>query len=353
MPMLAELVDVVIGVDTHKHTHSGAVVTRHGTVLDEITIEATGRGFADLLAVAEHHPGRRAWAIEGTASYGAGLTTWLRERGERVIEVDRPSRPHRRHGRKSDELDAVRAARDAFSQEHLAQPRQGELRAALVTLVAARRSAVSAYTDAQRQLQDLVVTAPEALRARLRGLSTRRLITACERLRCPRVATVPHATLVAVLRSLAKRIRVLEAEARAHERAILAAVREWRSDLLGLFGVGPIVAAHVLCAWSHPERFRSEAAFAMLAGTAPIPASSGQVVRHRLNRFGDRQLNWAINTIVVQRLQRDSATRAYADRRRAEGKSPAEIRRCLKRYVARELFRLLEHHDTQALPSAA
>lgn len=145
-----------------------------------------------------------------------------------------------------------------------------------------------------------------------------------------------------MLRRLARRIRDLETEARQHETALRRLITSWRPDLLAQTGIGPIIAATVLCAWSHPGRVRSEAAFAQLAGAAPIPASSGQITRHRLSRHGDRQLNRALHTVVVIRLQRDPATRAYADRRRAEGKTDREIRRCLKRYIARQLYRQLE-----------
>jgi transposase len=152
------------------------------------------------------------------------------------------------------------------------------------------------------------------------------------------------ATTAAVLRDLARRALTLAAEATRHENDIRAIVRRWRPDLLTQLGVGPIVAATVLCAWSHSGRIRSEAAFAMLAGAAPIPASSGQTTtRHRLNRYGDRQLNRALHTIVLSRLRHDPATQAYAQRRTAEGKTAREIKRCLKRYLARDLYRLLEN----------
>ena len=149
-------------------------------------------------------------------------------------------------------------------------------------------------------------------------------------------------TALTVLRDLARRIHALQTEAVGHEQAIRTIVRAWRPDLLELPGVGPIVAATVLAAWSHPGRCRDDAAFAMLAGAAPIPASSGKTVRYRLNRSGDRQLNRALHTVVLARLQRDERTRAYADRRRAEGRTDREIKRCLKRYIARELYRRLE-----------
>jgi transposase len=347
MAMLADRVDLVIGVDTHKHSHTAAVVSATGGVLGERTVSSNAPGYTELLHFAQEHAGRRIWAIEGTGSYGAGLACFLRQQAEQVLEMDRPHRPTRRMGAKTDTLDAVRAAREALAQEHHAQPRMGEQRAALGVRLVARRSAVDAYTAAQRQLQDLLVTAPEPVRAKLRGHSGRRLITACTRLRLPSSGDAQTTTVIRTLRALARRYRALEAEAREHERALLAIIRAWRPDLLELFGVGPIGAAVLLCAWSHPGRCRSEAAFARLAGVAPIPASSGQVVRHRLCRFGDRQLNRALHLVVVHRLRRDPATKAYAARRAADGKSSAETRRCLARYVARQLFRQLE-----SLPAA-
>jgi len=148
---------------------------------------------------------------------------------------------------------------------------------------------------------------------------------------------------VLALRSLARRFRALTKEAVEHQKAILAIIRCWRPDLLEQFGVGPIVAATVLCAWSHSGRIHSEAAFAMLAGVAPIPANSGQVTnRYRLNRYGDRQLNRALHTIVQSRIRYHASTRDYVARRTTEGKTSREIKRCLSRYIARDLYRLLE-----------
>ena len=282
------------------------------------------------------------WAIEGTGGYGAGLTRFLQAHAEQVVELDRPKRAARRHGAKSDPLDATRAAREALGRDQLAQPRAAGHRAALSVRLAARRSAVQAATDAQRQLHALVVAAPDTLRSRLRGLTTPRLVTTCGRLRQQAAWDVETAATAASLRALARRIQLLDAEIADHTRAITTLVRAWRPDLLTRTGVGPIVAAIVLCAWSHPGRCASDAAFAMLGGAAPIPASSGQTVRVRLNRSGDRHLNQALHLIVLTRLRYDPATRAYAQRRRAEGKTNREIRRCLVRYVARQLYRLLE-----------
>jgi transposase len=342
--MLAEAVEIVIGVDTHKHTHTAAVVAAGtGAAIRDLTVATDPDGYGELLAFAEAQSGLRAWAIEGTGGYGAGLARYLAERGEVVIELDRPSRPARRNGAKSDPLDAVRAAREALSREHLAQPRAAGERAALAVLLAARRSAVETATDAKCQLHALITTAPDALRARFRGQSTPKMLATATRLRSQTSWDVHTRTAATVLRTLARRIQSLEAEAQDHEQAILAIVRSWRPDLLDQLGVGPIVAAVVLCAWSHAGRCRHEAAFANLAGVAPIPASSGQTVRYRLNRCGDRQLNRALHTIVLSRIRFDPATRAYAERRRAEGRTDREIKRCLKRYVARQLYRQLEN----------
>jgi transposase len=194
-----------------------------------------------------------------------------------------------------------------------------------------------------------VITAPEPVRARFRGLTTREILTIACRLRPGATRADVHIiTALSVLRALARRVRNLETEAADHERAIRAIVNAWRPDLLDLSGVGPINAATVLAAWSHPGRCRNDAAFAMLAGAAPIPASSGKTVRHRLNRSGDRQLNRALHNITLSRLRYDHTTRTYADTRRAHGKTDRDIKRCLKRYIARQLYRQLESHPTPA-----
>ncbi|WP_104525341.1 IS110 family RNA-guided transposase [Blastococcus atacamensis] len=344
MSMLAELVEVVIGVDTHSQTHTAAVVdARTGGVLARATVPADPDGYAELVTLAEQHSGLRAWAMEGTGGYGAGLARHLAAADELVVELDRPKRPARRAGAKSDPIDAERAARDALARTQLAQPKTGPERAALQMRLTARRAAVEAATAAVRQLLAMVITSPEPVRGRFRGQTTRAMITTAARMRPgARSGDIEVTTALTVLHDLARRIRFLETEALDHEKAIRTIVRSWRPDLLELTGVGPIVAAAVLTAWSHPGRCRNDAAFAMLAGAAPIPASSGKTVRYRLNRSGDRQLDRALHTVVLTRLQRDEPTRTYADRRRAEGKTDREIKRCLKRYIARELYRRLE-----------
>jgi transposase len=343
MAMLADTVELVIGVDTHKDTHTAAVVVAAtGALVEQLTVPATPAGYRQLLQLADRHDGRRVWAVEGTGGYGAGLTRFLHGHAEQAVELDRPKRAARRHGAKSDPLDATRAAREALGRDRLAQPRATGQRAALSVRLTARRSAVQATTDAQRQLHALVVAAPDALRGRLRGLTTHQLVTACGRLRLRAAGDAETSATTASLRALARRIQLLDHEVADHTRAITTLVRAWRPDLLTRCGVGPIVAAIVLCAWSHPGRCGSDAAFAMLGGAAPIPASSGQTVRVRLNRSGDRQLNQALHLVVLTRLRYDPATRAYAARRRAQGKTNREVRRCLVRYVARQLYRLLE-----------
>jgi transposase len=347
MSMLAERVDHVIGVDTHRDSHSAAVCSANGAVTAEVTLAADAFGYKRLLGFAgEHAQGRRVWAIEGTGSFGAGLTSFLLEKGEWVVEIDRPERPARRNGAKSDALDAARAAREALSREHLAQPRRRGPREAIRVLLATREGAVVARTKAIAQLKALIVNAPEQLRHHFRSLTTDEQLARCARLRTSPTHSVEHRATIIALRSAARRALALEAEAADLESELELLVRELAPALLAQPGVGVISAAQLLNAWSHHGRFRSEGAFASLAGAAPIPASSGQIVRHRLNRGGDRQLNRALHTIVLSRLAHHPETKRYAARRSAEGKTAREIKRCLKRHLARRLFRLLEARPT-------
>ena len=347
MGMLADRVDYVIGVDTHRDSHSLAVCEPSGAVTAEATVAADAFGYRRLLRFArEHAPGRRVWAIEGTGSFGVGLTTFLLEQGEWVVEVDRPARPARRNGAKSDELDAARAANEALSRKHLAQPRRRGDREALRVLLTAREGAITARTKAIGQLKALIVNAPEQLRQHFRKLTTDEQLARCARLRTSPSQSTEHRATIIALRSTARRALALEAEAADLESQLEPLVRELAPALLAEPGVGVITAAQLLTSWSHQGRFRSEAAFASLAGAAPIPASSGQTVRHRLNRGGDRQLNRTLHTIILSRLAHHPETRRYAARRATEGKTPREIKRCLKRHLARRLYRLLESSAT-------
>jgi len=342
--MLADQADHVLGIDTHRDSHSAAILaTDTAVVQGQITVAANERGYRRLLRFArESAPGRRAWAVEGTGSYGAGLTVFLQREGELVLEVDRPRRPARRDRAKSDELDAIRAAREALTREHLARPRQRGEREALRVLLATRDSAVRSKRAAITLMKGLLVSAAPALREGLRSLPTNEQLTRCARLRIsPAQDSEQRATTIAI-RASARRALALAEEAQELEREIKPIVARLAPCLLAEMGVGAIVAAQILCAYSHHGRIRSEAAFASLAGVAPIPASSGQTVRHRLNRSGDRQLNRALHTIVLCRMRDDARTRAYTARRQAEGRSTREIKRCLKRYTARRLYRLLQ-----------
>jgi transposase len=343
MHMLADTVELVIGVDTHKDAHTAAVVVAAtGAMVEQLTVSATPAGYQQLLQLAGQQPGQRVWAIEGTGGYGAGLTRFCTPTPNRWWSWTGPRRAPRRHGAKSDPPGRDQGGPRGPGPRTARQPRAAGQRAALSVRLAARRSAVQAATDGQRQLHALVVAAPEALRGRLRNLTTPRLVTRCARVRLQAAWDIETAATAASLRALARRIQLLHTEIGEHTRAITALVQAWRPDLLRRCGVGPIVAASILCVWSHPGRCGSDAAFAMLAGAAPIPASSGLTVRVRLNRSGDRQLNQALHLVVLTRLRYDPATRAYAQRRRAQGKTNREIRRCLVGYVARQLYRLLE-----------
>jgi transposase len=341
--MLADELDYVLGVDTHRDEHVLAVVTAPaGAVVARSAIAASSSGYREALRFAERvAPARRAWAIEGTGSYGAGLARYLSEQGEAVLEVSRIPRTERRLRGKDDTLDAVRTARAALASETRALPRAGERREALRLLLAARRSAVDVRRQALGQLRGVIVTSPDRLRDELRGLPLGRLLDRCSRLRRTCAGADEVATRL-VLRSLARRIRAATSEAGELEREIAAHVRALAPVLLDEPGIGPIVAAQLLIAWSHPGRLRSEACFARLAGVAPVPASSGQTTRHRLSRGGDRQLNRALHTIALHRRQHDPATRAYIARRISEGKSTRDATRLLKRYLARHLYRLLQ-----------
>ena len=341
--MLADEVDFVVGVDTHADQHALAVVDAATLqTCRQLTVVGQPQGYRQALRLARRHaPGRRAWALEGSGCYGAGLARFLNSPGERVLEVERPAREGRQGRFKSDALDAERAARQVLAGSAGALPRLAPDTQALRALLSTREGAVSACTAALNELRALIVTSPPELRERLQGRSEAALLDACVRLR-PGRSDTQRAAVALALRSLALRVRQLRSEARTLENELGRRVQTLAPELLARPGVGPITAAAVLIAWSAPGRLRSEAAFARLAGAAPIPASSGKTVRHRLDRGGDRQLNRALHTIVLTRRRLDPQTQAYIARRVSEGKSEREATRCLKRYLARSLFRQLE-----------
>jgi transposase len=226
--------------------------------------------------------------------------------------------------------------------------RRGD-REALRVLLTTRRNAVTAWTQTVSQLKALIVSAPEELRAELRGRGTKAQITYCAALRERPTRSLEHQMTARALHATARRCQLLRSEINQHQHdlhTLVVAIAPW---LLELPGVGPITAAQILISWSHAGRWRSEAAFAAQAGTSPIPASSGQTRRYRLNRRGDRQLNHALHTIAIVRMRDDPLTRAYVQRRTTQGKNPREIRRCLKRIIARQLYKLLERYDRPAI----
>ena len=341
--MVTDEIDFVVGVDSHADQHALAVVDAATLqTCRQLTVTASRQGYRQALRLARRHaPGRRAWALEGSGCYGVGLARYLSGRGERVLEVERPKREGPKGRLKTDALDAERAARQVLAGSAGALPRLAPETQALRALRSTREGAVSACTAALNELRALIVTAPPELRERLRGRSEAALLDACVRLR-PGRSDSERAAVALALRSLALRIRQLRNEAKTLETELRRRVQTLAPELLAQPGVGPISAAAVLIAWSHPGRLRSEAAFGRLAGTAPIPANSGKTVRHRLDRGGDRQLNRALHTIVLSRRRCDPLTQAYITRRTTEGKSEREATRCLKRYLARSLFRQLE-----------
>jgi transposase len=337
---------VILGVDTHLDFHVVVAVDHLGRHLGESSVPTTTKGYEGLLCWAEGFGPVRCAGVEGTSSYGAGLSRHLRAKGIEVLEVERPKhrrRSSRRNLHKSDPSDAEAAARAVLAGEASGIPKSADGRVEMIrALRAARRSAVKARTQAANQLQGLRLTAPEQLLKRLRGLSTKELVSVAARFRLadgPR--DVPTATRFA-LRSVARRYEALSEEIAELEAHLERLVAQVAPQLVSLPGIGTDSAATLLIvAGDNPERLKSEASFASLCGVSPIEASSGKVVRHRLNRGGNREANRALYMVCLARMRRDQRTKEYVARRTQEGKSKREIIRCLKRYVAREAYRVL------------
>jgi transposase len=303
---------VAIGVDTHKEVHVAVALDALGGQLGSREIATTLAGYASLLSWAREL-GVPAFAVEGAGSYGAGLARFLERAGVSVYECERPRRQERRRG-KSDLIDAALAARRLLSGERLSLPRGGGRREDLRLLLLERRSAMQARNAALNQLSALVVTAPDNTRARLGALSGARLAQAAARLR-------PSSEVMnGVLRRLGRRVERLSRELAEAERALAALVGELAPALLEECGVGPVCGAQLLVSSGDPGRMRSEASFAALAGTSPVDASSGKQRRHRLNRGGDRQLNWALHVIAPSNASattpRPAPTRRWQDHER-------------------------------------
>lgn len=343
-PQDAAIIEVAGGVDTHSDTHTAAVIDQVGRVLGTEQFPADTAGYAALLDWMRSFGQLVGVGVEGTGAYGAGLARLLHRQEVLVIEVDRPDRKTRRFQGKSDPIDAVQAAKTALAGERTGVPKQRDGRIeALRNLRVARRSAVDQRADAQRRIKTLIVTAPDDLRERLRSLGVKDLITTCANLRPDRTGAASPATAVKIaLRSLARRHQQLTAEIADLDELLEPLVAAINPGLVAANGVGTDVAGQLLVTTGdNHDRLRSEAAFAMLCGAAPIPASSGKTNRHRLNRGGDRQANKALYRVVICRLRWDPRTRAYMERRTKDGLSKKEIIRCLKRYVARELYQLI------------
>jgi len=348
-------VAVILGVDTHLDFHTAVAVDHLGRRLGELSVPATVKGYKELLRWAAGFGTMRCAGVEGTSSYGAGLARHLRARGIEVLEVERPERRRRsshRNREKSDPSDAEAAARVVLAGEASGVPKSGDGRVEMIrALRAARRSAIKARTQAANQLQGLRVTAPEQLRRRLRGLSTKELVSVAAHFRPGNDPEDVEAATRFALRSVARRYQVLSREIAELEEHLDRLVAQAALELVSLPGIGTDSAATLLIvAGDNPQRLRSEAAFASLCGVAPIEASSGKVVRHRLNRGGNREANRALYMICLARMRRDQRTKEYVARRTAEGKSKREIIRCLKRYIAREVYRVLVSYDARSSP---
>ncbi len=329
------------GVDTHADMHVAAALDPVGGLLGVREFPATAAGYASLLRWLGEFGDVALVGVEGTGSYGAGLARHLAAASIRVVEVDRADRQDRHRQGKSDPLDAVSAARAAQSGRASGVPkgRDGAVEA-IRALMVAKRSARHERTQAINQARALIVTGPDELRGRFAGHSRAALVDAIAALR-PRPGDVPGYAIRVALRELGRRAQFLDAQLGRLDELIgpLVAARA-----PGLHGVGPDTAALLLvAAGDHPERLRSESSWAHLCGVAPIPASSGKTSRHRLNRGGNREANHALWRIVITRVSSHPATRAYVARRTKEGLSKKEIIRCLKRYVAREVYHQLRH----------
>jgi transposase len=333
---------IVGGVDTHKDIHVAAAVDDVGRILGTAEFPTTTRGHRALLAWLGGFGVVVRVGVEGTGAYGAGLARYLAKAGVDVVEVDRPNRQTRRRRGKSDSVDAEAAARAALSGEASGRPKSRTGAVEMIrALRVARRSARKARTQAVNQIRDLIITAPDELRASLRDLTLKEVVDRAARWR-PGPVTSPTAATKLALSVLAQRYQALGAEMERLDVELDRLVAETAAPLLERKGLGTdTIAALLVAAGDNPQRLKSEASFAALCGASPVDASSGTHQRHRLNRAGDRQANEALWRVVLVRMGTDPRTKDYVARRLKEGKSKKEAIRCLKRYVAREIYREL------------
>jgi transposase len=330
---------IAVGVDAHKHEHAICALDGLGQVIGERTISANRQGYAELASWIGRLSEAALVGIEGAGSYGAGLCEQLLAAGIDVVEVERPRRGQRRRGGKSDRIDALLAAKRVLANDGLSRPRAGGTRQAMSALLVAYRSCIGERTRVLNLLHALHTTAPAALREQLGSGSGKQLATRVLKLR-RRHGTLTTAQIsLELLRDYAERAADLTRRADGYKATLEALVQSLDPELLNEPGVGPISAAKLLV--SDPHRLSGEAAFARSNGTAPLPACSGQTVRHRLSRGGDRQANNAIHTIALSRSIHDPQTRAYLERRIQEGKTKREAMRALKRHLSRSLYKRL------------
>ena len=345
--------DVIIGVDTHKLTHAAVAINALGARLGTITIPVSGRGYQTLEAWAQSLGPVRAFGIEGTGSYGAGLSRFLCEQGHSILEVNRPNRQRRYQHGKDDPLDAESAARAVLSGQATALPKAGTSSVEMIRhLKIARDTAVKGRSQAMQTLKAIIVSSPAALREQLDRITGKMaLIRHLAALRPgPLISTTASAKTG--LRAIARRWLALDEEIKGHDAHLDALTAARAPELVQAHGMGTGTAAEMLLlVGDNPERIRSEAAFAKLCGACPIPASSGKTNRHRLNRGGNRQANAALYRVVITRMRGHQPTLDYIRRRTAEGKGKSEIIRCLKRFVAREIFGYLCRMPDAANPA--
>ncbi|RRR84052.1 IS110 family transposase [Streptomyces sp. RP5T] len=348
--MAADEIAVIGGIDTHTDTHQAAVIDTVGRHLATEPFSTSPAGYQQLLDWLRSHGEVLAVGVEGTGAYGAELARFLSSNGITVVEVDRPDRKARRDNGKSDPVDAYAAATAVLSGRAKGTPKsRNGIAEAIRALRVARSSAIKARTQTINQIRTLIVTAPAEVREQFRGLPTAELIDHLARSRPAGDLADPACAVRTALRRLARRHRALSEEIAAADAELKPLVTRAAPQLVALPGVGPESAGQLLItAGDNPERLRSEASFAHLCAAAPIPASSGRTKRYRLNRGGDRQANRALHTIVIVRMRHDRRTQEYVARRTAEGMSKKDIIRCLKRFVAREVYKHLPHPDITA-----
>lgn len=329
---------VIGGIDTHADTLHVAVIDQQGRPVADQEFATTPNGYRAALAYLVGHGRLEVVGIEGTSSYGAGITRAAQAAGIEVREVTRPDRAVRRRRGKSDPIDSYEAARAVLAGRAHA-PAKTDLIDPVRALFNARRSAIKARQAAQVQIRQQLVTAPATLREKYRNLSIVRLVKALAGSH-PAAYEDPTARVVMVaLKALAHRHRYLADQINDLDHELTRLIGDIAPHLLQARGVGVAVAAQLLItAGGNPERLRSEASFAALCGTAPVPASSGKTTRHRLSRGGDRGANYALHVIATVRMSCDPRTRDFVSRHRERGRSSAEIIRILKRAIAREMF---------------